>query len=145
MNITQQLNLYPIMTFYRIMPRTILEKLISRKSDDKVSWKCKKVYMWYVMQFRTILSIIKHKKICRDTLISVYLVGKSGTSLKLTLFTNSCKLFKIQNKAYFYVVLVCFYRVSWKLKNFQICSFNRRQKHHYIAPIPASYNTPIFL
>ena len=40
--ITQQLHLFPDMRFHRIMTRTILGKFISRKPNDKVSWKYKK-------------------------------------------------------------------------------------------------------
>ena len=43
--ITQQLNLFSDMGFHRIMTRTILGKLISRKSNDKVSRKCKKPHI----------------------------------------------------------------------------------------------------
>ena len=61
-SITQQLNHVPDMASHKIMTRTVLRKLISRKSNDKVSWKCKKAHMWCVLQFGTISPIIKQKK-----------------------------------------------------------------------------------
>ena len=39
------------MIFPKMMTWTILGKFISRKSNDKVSWKCKKALAWCVMQF----------------------------------------------------------------------------------------------
>ena len=61
-SITQQLNHVPDMASHKIMTRTVLRKLISRKSNDKVSWKCKIAHMWCVLQFGTISPIIKQKK-----------------------------------------------------------------------------------
>ena len=62
LSIIKQLNLFQDITFtdiHRTMTRIILEKFISRKSNDKVSWKCKKAHMWCVLQFGTICPITK--------------------------------------------------------------------------------------
>ena len=92
-SIIKQQNLFPDITFHRIMTRTILRKFISRK--------CKRAHMWCALQFGTICPIIKHKNTYGDTLNLVKITGWSAASLKLTLLPKWCKLSQIQNKAYF--------------------------------------------
>ena len=53
------------MTFHRMMTRTIFSKFIFRKSNHKVSWKCKGALTWYFMQFWTICLILNQKHLSR--------------------------------------------------------------------------------
>ena len=129
--IHKQLTFCPDMIFHRIMTRAVLGKFISRKSNDKVFWKCKRKHICGVfcnLGLSVLLWNIKNT--CRSTLILVNVTGRSTASLKLIILLKWCKLSQIQNKTYFQVVLVCFSEVSWKLNYFLICSFNRRWKHH---------------
>ena len=124
---TQQLNLFPDMIFYRIMTRAILGKFISRKSNDKLSWKCKKAYMWCVLQLGTICLIIYHK----NTLVKV--AAWSAVSSKQRFLPKWWKLFQIHKK--YISRLFCFSQVSWKQEYFQIYGFNKRWKFLIWVPL----------
>ena len=131
LSITKQLNLLQDMKFtdiHRIMTRIILEKFISRKSNDKISWKCKK-HICGVFCSLGPYALLQDKNTCGGTSILMKVARWSATSCNC-IHPKWCKLSQIQNKAHFLVVWVCFSQISRKLDNFQICSFNRRWKHH---------------
>ena len=81
-SITQPLNLFPVRTIQRIMTRTTFGNFISKKSNDKVSWKCKK-RMWCVLQFATINLIIKYKTHVKKNLYGPFFDGWSSTAWRL--------------------------------------------------------------
>ena len=123
-----QLNLFPDMTFHRIPTRAILGKFIFR--NNNISTKCKNTNVT-CLQFGTIWNkvlknenlwkktflknwscpigpIIKYKNNWEGTLILVKVAGWSAASLELTLLPKWCKLWRIQDKTHFQVVLLCF-------------------------------------
>ena len=67
--------------------------------------------------------ITKHKNTCAGTLILVKVAGWSAVCLKLALLPKWCKLWQIQNKTNFHVILLCFSRllktrIFTKLENY---------------------------
>ena len=93
------------MIFNRMMTRTILKKVFSRKSNDKVYLNTKNTnmyfnmwYMWGIFRFWT----------CGDPLVLLKVTGWSAASLKLTFHPKLCKLSKIQIKVHFQVVWFVF-------------------------------------
>ena len=143
-SITQQINLFPDMPLQRIITRTNLEKLVSRKSNDKVSWKFEKAHVLCILQFGIICHIINHKNTCGSTLIFEKVVDsflKTNTASQIIQIVSNLK------QDTFSGCFNLFPQVSCKLKYFQICIFNERWKHHYyfyLTPIPESPNIPYF-
>ena len=120
--------LSPNMNFHRITTRTILRTLISRKSNDKVSWKCKKADIWCVLQFGTIYPIIKHKSTCGGTLI-LKKVGECSAAFLKHSSPNDANYPKSKTRQIF--MLFC-YLIFWKLehtcneKAFRIMKFRNK-------------------
>lgn len=66
------------------MARTILSKIISRKSNDESFAKIQKTNLWCNLKFETICVITKYRNSCGGVLISLKVVLRPEPSLKTT-------------------------------------------------------------
>ena len=121
-------------------------KFISRKSYDRVSWKCRKAYMCCVLQFGTNCLITKNKNTCGKRINFsegcrvACNFSKSNTPLQMFLTFLMMQIVPNPKQGTFLGCFVCFSKVPWKLEYFHVWSFYRRWKHHqyfHFTPIPA--------
>ena len=154
---TQQINFFPDVNFYRIVTKTILRKFISRKSNDKVSWKCKKSHMWCVLQFGNICLFIKHKSIWGGTLILVKVAEWSAAFLELTLLPKWYKCPKSKTRYIFRLIQFVFLKSpeNWNISRYAIWTegesiisifilhqFQQVSKSHFSLTLSLSWVSP---